>query len=151
MDKESEYRYLLSRAQHICSSKEKCISEIQEKLTEWDVDADVIEKIIASLISEKFIDESRYAKAFVNDKIKFAKWGKIKIAYMLRQKKVDNHAVEDALDAFSEEEYTEIIQYEIEKKAKLIRETDKFKKKQKILSFAQSRGYETEILFKLLK
>ena len=76
----------LNKAAAYCTLCERCISEVSAKLTAWGVPHGEQEKIIARLTNEKFIDEERYCRAFVNDKVKFNRWGRIKITAALREK-----------------------------------------------------------------
>ena len=80
----------LNKAAAYCTLCERCISEVSAKLTAWGVPFTEQEKIIARLIDEKFIDEARYCRAFVNDKLRFNRWGRIKIIATLRYKHLPN-------------------------------------------------------------
>ena len=76
----------LNKAAAYCTLCERCISEVSAKLTAWGVPPDEQEEIIARLIDENFIDKTRYCRAFVNDKVKFNRWGRIMIIAALREK-----------------------------------------------------------------
>ncbi|NJK98551.1 MAG: RecX family transcriptional regulator [Bacteroidales bacterium] len=102
----------------LCSKKEYSSGEIAAKLREWEFPDEKVQEIIQVLIREKFIDDHRYARAFVNDKLKFSRWGKIKIAYMLRQKGVVDDIVREALGEIEDSLYSEILLTELQKKAK---------------------------------
>lgn len=134
----------LSRLQQLCSTKECCKYDLIQKLTQWGIENG--SKILERLEEDKFLDERRYASAFVNDKWKFGKWGRHKIAYALRGKKISGNFIEEAFENIDEEAYAEMIRQEIEKKKKSIKEPDAFKLKQKLFRFAQSRGYELELV-----
>ena len=77
-------RVLLSKAMNLCSKREYCCHDIREKLLTWGISKNDSERIISVLTSERFIDEARYANAFVKDKFKYNKWGKVKIAAHLK-------------------------------------------------------------------
>ena len=77
----------LNRVASYCSTAEHCRAEINEKLQRWGIAYDTIARILDRLESEKFIDDERFCRAFVNDKFRFAKWGKMKIAQGLYMKK----------------------------------------------------------------
>ena len=78
----------LNRVASYCSTAEHCRAEINEKLQRWGIAYDTIARILDRLESEKFIDDERFCRAFVNDKFRFAKWGKMKIAQGLYMKKI---------------------------------------------------------------
>ena len=95
----------LNKAAAYCTLCERCISEVSTKLTAWGVPHGEQEKIIARLTDEKFIDESRYCRAFVNDKVKFNRWGRIKISAALRDKRLPQELIRDAIEDIDEEQY----------------------------------------------
>lgn len=143
-------REALSKATAICSSTEKCWQDIEVKCREWHLTPEETSRLKDLLFQEKFIDHQRYAKSFVNDKFRFNKWGKIKIGYALRQKQVEEIFIKDALSHVSEEEYQEVLHGLLSTRAKTIRETDAFTRRGKLLNFAQSRGFESDLAIKII-
>ncbi|MCF6242953.1 MAG: RecX family transcriptional regulator [Bacteroidales bacterium] len=135
----------LVKVQNLCARSEKCKADIRKKLYEWQISSSESEKIIESLVQDKFIDELRYAEYFVRDKFRFNKWGRIKIAYTLKLKQIPQNIIEQALLEIKEEEYRESIKNEIMKKQKNIKDTETYKLKEKLIRFAQSRCYELDI------
>lgn len=133
---------------HLCSRQEKCKSEVKEKLVRWELDEDKIEEIIALLIKEKFIDEDRYTGFFVRDKIKFNKWGKIKIRHHLVQKRIPENIISNAFDNIDITDYKNIIEREIEKKLTLIKKDPH--KKDKLIRFMQSKGFELDLVLPIV-
>ena len=85
----------LHRAAALCSSAEHCTADIREKLARWGVTEADSRTIIDRLVQERFIDEQRYAVAFVKDKFRFSGWGRIKMRYALQQKRIDGSDVYD--------------------------------------------------------
>jgi regulatory protein len=134
------------RAEALCSRQEKCRYDIREKLVKWDVSEGEIEKILAKLEAEKFIDESRYAEFFVRDKFRFNKWGKIKISFALKQKKIPEHIIQQALESIPEEEYLETLTEELQKKRKSVRGKNAWDIRNKLTRFAQQRGFEFDLI-----
>ncbi len=139
----------LVKAQNLCARAEKCKADIRKKLYDWQISSSDVEKIIELLVQDKFIDELRYSEYFVRDKFRFNKWGRIKIAYTLKQKQVPQNIIEQALLEINEDEYRECIKNEIIKKQKSLKNTDKLK--EKLLRFTQSRGYELEISLDIIE
>lgn len=134
----------------LCSKKECCRYDILHKLKLWKIDEEDTEKIIQKLEKEKFIDETRYTKAFVNDKLKFNHWGKIKIKYHLKQKNIAESTIKTGLDIIAIDEYKKILTNEMEKKWKMVRAKSVFEKKQKVLSYLSSKGFEIDLIMDLL-
>ena len=134
----------------LCSKSEKCKSDIIKKLFDWKAKPDDHIKITEKLIKEKFIDEERFVRFYVNDKFNFNKWGKIKIRTMLRLKKVPNVLIDKELAKIGEEEYLEMLKNVINQKRKNLKETDPYKQKTRLLRFAAGRGFEPDIILDLL-
>lgn len=145
----AETKIVLDRLRAICSKSEKSPKDIADKLRAWDYKED-IEAIITILKEENFLNEERFASAFVNDKIKFSKWGKIKVRHHLKYKGISANIIETSLQNYPIENYLSIIENEIQKKAKSLKETDEFKRKQKLIAFGAQRGYENNLIYQVL-
>lgn len=151
MDFKPDTIKLLHKAQAICSKSEKCESDIITYLIKFDLPRNDIDSIIKDLLEEKFIDNSRYANFYVNDKFKFNKWGKTKIRYSLRQKQIDDHIINDALLQIDDDLYMETLKTIMEQKSKSIKKSnDKLKTKASIIRFATSRGFEYGLIMNIL-
>ena len=140
----------LKKAELICSKQEKCKYDIKKKLFDWELKPDSINKIINKLEKNKFIDEKRYSSFFVRDKFRFNKWGKIKILFTLRQKNIADKNILPALNEIDDKEYIKTLEKEIQKKQKLIKYENNYELKSKLLRFAESRGFEKELIFKTI-
>jgi regulatory protein len=140
----------LSKAMKLCSTREYAPSEIEQKLSGWGLANSAISKIIDTLREEKFLDEFRMARYFANDKLKFNKWGKLKIKFMLQQKKVSREAIAEALEQIDEDTYRKLLAEELVKKRKAIKDTDEYQVKAKLFQFASGRGFEGDVIYNLL-
>ncbi|RLD64284.1 MAG: RecX family transcriptional regulator [Bacteroidetes bacterium] len=140
----------LKKVELICSKQEKCKYDIKKKLTNWELKPDSIDRIISKLEKDNFIDEKRYSSFFVRDKFRFNKWGKIKILFTLRQKNIPDKYIFVALNKIDDKEYIKTLEKEIKKKQKLIKYETKYELKSKLLRFAESRGFEKDLIFKII-
>ena len=144
-------RKALSRAAAYCSRQERCVYDVERKLEAWDVDREKFGAIIERLIKEKFIDESRYSVFFVRDKFRFNGWGRIKIRWALKQKGIAEKDINNALteidDAVYHEKLTEILK---EKYKQIRNKKDEYQTKAALVRFAQSKGYEQDLIFSVL-
>lgn len=138
----------LNKAAAYCTLCERCVSEVRTKLTVWGMTTAEQKSIIERLISEKFIDEARYCRAFVNDKLKFNHWGRIKISAALREKQLPKELVKEALEQIDEELYMEILTETIATKRREYKGKDDYATKQKLMRFAASRGFEPPIIMR---
>lgn len=132
----------LSRVAAYCSTAEHCRSEISEKLQRWGLPYDAVDRILKRLVDEKYIDEERFCRAFVNDKYRFAKWGKVKIAQALQLKKVPSRLSWQCLNEIDEEEYRSVLEGLLTAKRKSIRAENEYELNGKLMRFALSRGFE---------
>jgi regulatory protein len=141
----------LIKIRSICSRQEQCRQDVLIKLSKWDVSESDSEKIIQILEKEGFVDHNRYAGSFANDKLKFNKWGKIKIRWMLRQKDIPEDIIENALSLIDDNEYLNTLSTELKKKIKSLKSENEYDKKGKLVQFATQRGFEYEIITKVIK
>ena len=141
----------LNKAAAYCTLCERCISEVKAKLDAWGIGYASQTKIIDLLIDEKFIDENRYCRAFVNDKLRFNHWGRIKISAKLKEKELPSEHIVNALAGIDEEEYADILQKILNNKRRETGKSNDYQTRQKLLRFATSRGFEYPLILKLLK
>lgn len=140
----------LMRLASLCAQSEQAESDLRAKLTKWGISASDANKIISRLIADKYIDENRYAKAFVRDRFRFAGWGKIKIAFTLKQKGFNESVIAEALSEISDEEYSSALLSAMKSKAKSVKNKEPMQARASIARFAASRGYEPALIFKLI-
>lgn len=141
----------LHRAAALCSSAEHCTADIREKLARWGVTEADNRTIIDRLVQERFIDEQRYAVAFVKDKFRFSGWGRIKMRYALQQKRIDGSDIDHALATLDEEQYNDRLLELLQAKSRSIRDDDPEARRAKLFRFATSRGFESALIFNALK
>jgi len=144
------YKEALDRATELCVRSEKCSSDIALKCREWQLSREEIGQLIAWLVQEKFIDHLRYATSFVNDKFRFNKWGKVKLAYALRQKQIEEPFIREALSRLPEDAYRKVLLDLLSAKAKSVKEKDAYTRRNKLVSFAMSHGFETDIAMDII-
>lgn len=125
-----------------CSTSEQCLSDVEAKLKRYDLSEEERTRILQHLVEEKYIDDKRYAEAFVRDKYRFNKWGRIKIAQGLRMKGIDNGSVNEAMGVIDEAEYLHILRELIKAKRKSIRGKSDYEVNGKLIRFAIGRGFE---------
>lgn len=140
----------LQRAAGLCSQSEHCVADITEKLLRWGVSREDSDRIIDRLIDEKYIDESRYALAYVRDKVRFSHWGRVKIKSMLRMLRISEQDISNAFDSFDEDEYLGVLEGVIESKRKTLPEAESYASRVKLIRFALQRGFEMHEIAKFI-
>jgi regulatory protein len=127
----------------ICSRQEKCPADVTLLLNRWEIPVEQHPAIINQLIREKFIDEQRYASAYIKDKIKFDHWGFIKIRAMLNQKGISKKITDDNIREIDRAEYRKMIGSELDKKRRTVKGTP-YEIWAKLARYGSSRGYAME-------
>ena len=95
----------LQKAKHYCAYQERCHSEVREKLYSFSLHKKEVEQILTQLIEEGFINEERFAIAYAGGKFRMKQWGKEKIKYSLKQKRVSDYCIRKALASISTSDY----------------------------------------------
>ena len=134
-----------------CAVKEYCCSEIATKLQQKGATADEIETLLERLVNEKYIDEARYAEAFVSDKFRFDHWGRVKINHALRQKGIADSLIREALEHIDDEEYRTMLTDFIQSKRRTTKGDTPYAINQKVARAAITRGFEPHLVFDLLQ
>jgi regulatory protein len=127
-----------------CDLQERAHSEARKKLSSWGVYGEESENIIAELISLNYLNEERFARAFARGKSRIKSWGWKKIEVELKARGVSEYSIKCAYEEIDREEYLSQLFSLAEKKNRLIREANSFKKNQKLLRFLVSKGYSYE-------
>ena len=151
MKKEYSLEELLHKAASYCSISEHCVSEVETKLDAWCVGCDDKSTIIKRLIAEDFINEKRFCIFFVKDKFRFNKWGKIKISFVLKGKGIENALISEALNTIDDGEYEEMLASILKTKLGGLKYEFEYEKQGKLFRFAQSRGFENNVIEKALR
>ncbi len=165
----------LERLRYKCSRAECCSYQVAETLRRWILSAKLkggephlcegdISEIVSVLVAERFVDESRFANAFVRDKLKFNKWGRNKIVYKLKSLGISQYIVEEALreNYYASEDGSGdggrqlsgkgVLEEVVEKKWKSLEKEESVQKRRaKVIRFALGRGFEYEEILKSLK
>ena len=144
------FEQALQRTSSLCVASEHCLSDISEKLYKWGVSKSDADKILDTLVDEKYIDETRYAIAYANDKLRFSHWGRQKIKAMLHMKRICDADISGALNNLNDEEYMRVLECVIETKRKALKEDDSYETRAKIVRFALQRGFEMHEIAKFV-
>ncbi len=140
-----------SKMARLCSRSEQCSADIRRKIIAYELVDEIVEEILEKLKKEKFLNDDRYVKAYVADKFKFNKWGKVKIRHNLRMKGLPEELIQNHLDEIDEEKYKKLLIKTMKDKAKSVKKNDRFEKMGQIIRFAQTRGFEPEMIHRHLK
>lgn len=132
-----------------CAYQDRCHSEVRTRLLEHQVYGQDLEEIIATLITEKFLDEERFARSYARGKFNIKKWGRIKIRQQLKFKKVSEYCIKKGMQEIDEVLYFETLQHVIQKKKRSL-SVKGYPLRQKLFSYAMQRGYESQLINEVL-
>lgn len=136
----------MGKAAALCSQSEHCSSQIMEKLSLWNVSVQDANDIMEYLLKEKYIDNSRFARAYCHDKFCYNHWGRVKIRQMLRHLRLSDEEIKEGMEAIQDEPYLETLQNALQAKDRTLKDTDKYQRKAKLVRHLLSRGFETELV-----
>jgi len=138
------------KAAKYCAYQERTQQEVRDKLYSYGLYADAVEEVLSELISDGFVNEERFAQAFVRGKFRSNKWGRIKIEIGLRQKGISDYCIRSGLQEISEADYTDTLKSLIQKKWNSLKGEDSYPRKHKTARFVQGKGYESDLIWKIL-
>jgi regulatory protein len=141
----------LIKAESWCAYQERSQQEARNKLYEYGLHHDEVEELITELIVTNFLNEERFAMAYVSGKVNIKKWGRIKIKQGLKFKKVPEKLIQKALKSIDGDKYLANLLATAVKKSAVLNEKDPIKKKYKLITYLQSKGFESDLIFDVLK
>ena len=130
----------------LCANAEHCQHEMLEKMRKWELPEAVRARVMARLISERYVNDERYARAFVKDKIRYNKWGRRKVQQALWMKRIDDDIQQRVLDDIDDAEYLAVLKPLLKQKAKSIKAENDYERNQKLVRFALGRGFTFDII-----
>ena len=130
----------------LCANAEHCQYEMLEKMKRWELSEEAQARVMAQLIEERYVDDRRYARAFVKDKICYNKWGRRKVQQGLWMKRIDKEIQDEVLDDIDEKEYLDVLKPLLKQKRKSIKANSDYELNQKLVRFAYGRGFTFDII-----
>ena len=130
----------------LCANAEHCQWEMREKMRRWELSEEAQTRILNRLVSERYIDDVRFARAFVKDKVKYNKWGRRKVEQALWQKHINEDIRQQVLDEIADEDYVLVLRPMLQQKRKSIKANSDYELNGKLIRFAVSRGFTMDII-----
>ena len=146
MKKEEEVQQALKKLAALCAKGEHCSGEMLNKMRLWGLDEEAQASIMSKLVAGKYIDDERYCRFFVNDKIKYNKWGRRKIEQALWQKQMDDSISQKILDEIDDSDYLQVLKPLLKSKEKSIKANSDYERKIKLMKFAIGRGFTMNLI-----
>jgi len=137
----------LQKIRHFCSYQERCHSEVREKLYSYGLWKNDTEAILSQLIEENCLNEERFALAFAGGRFRMKQWGRVKINFELKQKRISEYCIRIALAQFEESDYLRTLRdLALDKWEKLRKEKNIFIRKRKVQDYLLQKGYEPDLV-----
>lgn len=130
----------------LCAQAEHCEYEMQEKMRRWEIADDAQTRVMQRLITERYVDDERFARAFANDKVKYNKWGRRKVEQALWLKHIAEDIRQRVLDSIDDEEYIAILRPLLQQKRRSVKARNDYELRQKLIKFAIGRGFTMDII-----
>ena len=136
------------RLESLCARGEQCEADLREKLRRWGICSNEVEKIIANLRKDNYFDPERYCRAYTREKLRFNRWGRVKIRLMLAQKRIPAEIIDTALEEeITPQAYTRTLLELLRGKARALTTAQQKQPLAALAAFAASRGFETDLAF----
>ena len=137
--------------ENFCAYQERCHKEVEKKLYDLHMIPEARDKITLHLLQHNFLNEERFSKAFARGRFSIKNWGRIRIVNELKFRNISPYNIKTALKEIDEEDYLKTIQKVAEKKFAVINEPNAFKKRSKLLTYLSSKGYESDLIYEVVK
>ncbi|WP_299766971.1 regulatory protein RecX [uncultured Dokdonia sp.] len=135
-----------------CAYQDRCHQEVRKKLLEMRMIPDAIDVVVGHLIEHEFLNEERFAKAFVRGKFNHKSWGKQRIIRELKQRKLSEYTIKTGLLEISDEDYEKVFDTLSRKRIQqLSSEKEKYKKRKKLADYLLYRGWEGNLVYEKVR
>lgn len=134
----------------LCASSEHCSQEMEDKMKRWELPEDAIARNMEFLIKHQFVDDARFARFFINDKVKYNKWGRRKVEQALWMKHIPKELSDPVFEEMEDEVYLETLRPMLQNKYKTIKAKNDYERSMKLIRFALGRGYSMDIIRKCI-
>jgi len=147
----SHKTYTVAQAQNklesYCAYQERCHKEVRQKLRDMKMIPEAIDVIMVHLIQHNFLNEERFAKAFVSGKFRIKKWGKNRLVRELKFREISKYSIDTALKEIDLDEYYKTLDDLVQKRIAQVKETNLYKKKKKVADYLLYRGWESHLVY----
>ncbi|MFY9242019.1 MAG: regulatory protein RecX [Polaribacter sp.] len=138
------------KIEQYCVYQDRCHKEVEQKMFDYNLIPEAKEMILLSLIKDNFLNEERFSKSFARGKFRIKNWGKQRIVRELKMKDISAYNIKTALKEIDESEYISTIYRITENRNDVISESNIYKRKQKLIGFLMRKGFENELIFKVV-
>ena len=142
---------VLDKMAKYCAYQERCVKEVRDKLKTYEIPQQERDKLLEYLLDNRFVNDERFAKSFVRGKVNQSGWGVNKIRFHLIQKGIAKDIINEALGQNDEEAYRQRLVDILKTKSRTVKAASDFEKKRKLAAYAMQKGFEGNLVWKVLK
>lgn len=145
----TDEKVVFQKLSAICARAEHCQHDMLEKMRQWSVDQEVQARVMERLLKERYVDDERFARAFVHDKVKYNQWGRRKVEQALWLKHIDEHVARNALDEIEENDYLSVLRPMLKQKRKSLlsgKALSDYELNVKLMKWAMGRGFTMDVI-----
>ncbi len=133
-----------------CAYQERCHKEVRNKLREIRMIPEAVDKIIVHLIEHNYLNEERFAKAYVRGKFRIKKWGKNRLLRELKFRQISKYSIDSAMKEIDLDDYYQTLDELVIKRISQVKEKNIYKKKKKVADYLLYRGWESHLIYEKL-
>ena len=139
-----------TRLAALCAKAEHCTGEMREKMWRWGIAEDAQQRIISYLVDNKYIDDERFCRMFVRDKITYNRWGRRKVEQALAAKRIARDIYKPILDEVAADDFAAALRPLLDNKRRSLKAASDYELNMKLIKFALSRGFDMDTIRKCL-
>lgn len=139
-----------TRLAALCAKAEHCTGEMREKMWRWGIAEDAQQRIVDFLVTNKYVDDERFCRMFVRDKITYNRWGRRKVEQALMAKRISSDVYKLVLDEVEPEDFTAVLRPLLDSKRRTLKAATDYELNMKLIKFALGRGFDMETIRKCL-
>lgn len=139
-----------ARLTALCARGELCLYDVERKMTRWGMEGEAVEHVSARLVEERYVDEARFARAFVRDKFRYNRWGKMRIVRELQLRRIDRSTIDEALEEMDDKDVLHILRDLVAKKRPSVKGRNEYEIRGKLTRFALGRGFAMDDVLKVV-
>ncbi len=141
----------LAKIYKYCAYQERSHQEVRDKLFDYGLHSEDVEALLSRLITEGFLNEERFAKAFAGGKFRVKKWGRLKIQHELEHRGLTRNCISGGLKEIGDSDYQKSLKDVVKRKADRTQDANLFRKRDKVARFAIAKGYEPDLVWEIVK
>lgn len=137
--------------QKFCAYQERSQRQVRERLKKMGLIDEAVDLLISECIQGNFLNEERFATAFVRGKYRIKGWGRKRLERELKHHEVSDYILRKAFAEIDDDAYDEQLETLARKKWNSVKDPNRFTKGRKVVDHMLRRGYESDAVWTLVR